>query len=310
MREGGIVGVMAERYLSDRVASYDLHLHTCWSYDGASEVEAVFAQAQAAGVGTIAITDHHNMDAYGEVVEVAQRYPGVRVIAGAELTVTTRTTGGAVDLLCYGLPVEPTGKLAEVLAGYRAWQQRAGAALSAGLVALGYAFDDETRLALLRSYRPGRTIDVQGATHVKNGVLRDYVLGQGWARDEAEYGRLMSEARRCGGRCPYPDVGPVVEAVHEAGGVVAIAHPMGYFKGADRTRMDALREECALDGIECAHTRVDPALGAEYEGYCAEHGLLCVAGSDGHDEAALKGMLGRHGGKEAWVEALMERVKG
>ena len=66
-----------------------------------------------------------------------------------------------------------------------------------------------------------------------------------------------------------------------------IAHPAGYFRQTDRRRMDALREECGLDGIECAHRSVPPELTAIYRQYCREHGLLSTAGSDCHEPEDL-----------------------
>ncbi|MEX0886656.1 MAG: PHP domain-containing protein [Phycisphaeraceae bacterium] len=293
--------------IADHVASYDLHLHTCFSYDGQAQAAEHFARARELGVGVIAITEHHNMDSLDEVRDAAARSPGVRAIPAAELTVTTSSFGN-VDLLCYGLPIAPRGKLEAVLHAYHDWQREAGAKLSAGLVALGCDFDDARRLELLKTYRPERAIARQGATHVKNGVLRDYVIERGWADDEGGYGELMRRAHEAVTPPPYPDPAMVADAVHDVGGVVAIAHPQRYFQGADRERMDALRIECGLDAIECAHPSVEPEYGAVYEAYCGEHGLLCVAGSDCHDTRAVERNFARHGGKAGWAEALLERL--
>ena len=44
------------RYL----ASYDLHLHSCWSYDAAVRPEEYFQMAREHHLRAFAITDHHN----------------------------------------------------------------------------------------------------------------------------------------------------------------------------------------------------------------------------------------------------------
>ena len=80
-------------------ACYDLHLHTCWSYDATAQAESYFRRARELGTRCLTITDHHVLDSLPEVVEVARAYPEIIAIPSAELTVTTSI--GSVDLLCY-----------------------------------------------------------------------------------------------------------------------------------------------------------------------------------------------------------------
>jgi predicted metal-dependent phosphoesterase TrpH len=293
-------------HLADRIANYDLHLHTCWSYDATTEVAVYFERAAALDVGCIAITDHHLMDAWPEVAEAAKRYPQVRAIPAAELTVTTRF--GGVDLLCYGLPTGDDATFAGLMTTYRRWQQEAGAAISTGMRALGYDFTDEARLALLRSYRPQRVIERQGSTHVKSGLLMRHCIERGYADDQPGYALLRQAAGRAQPVPPHPAAEYVAESVHACGGVIVIAHPQPYFHGDDRARMDALREQCQFDGIECAHPNVDPALTPIYEAYCREHGLVCTAGSDSHTAESAQTIFARHRGQAEWLEPLLERL--
>ena len=72
--------------MSEARALFDFHLHTCWSYDATCAVERYFADAAKLGVTHIAITDHHQMDAFPEVAAAAKKYPQVNCIPGAELT--------------------------------------------------------------------------------------------------------------------------------------------------------------------------------------------------------------------------------
>jgi predicted metal-dependent phosphoesterase TrpH len=296
------------KYFAEHVAPYDFHLHTCWSYDATAPVESYFCRARELGTRCIAITEHHQMDSLPEVLEIARRYPEIRIVAAAELSV--HTTIGGVDLLCYGLPTVPDKRLTTLLDEYHQWQRDAGAAISAGLQALGYDFTDERRLALLRTCRPERVIARQGATHVKSGLLHQHLVAQGYAAGLEECGKLLAAARERVAGPPYPAVERVVQTVHEVGGLIAIAHPQAYFNGADRQRMDMLREQCALDGIECAHPAVDPALTPMYEAYCREHDLFSVGGSDCHNEESVPQMFARHGGKAEWLEHFLARLEG
>lgn len=292
---------------SSQVAPYDFHLHTWWSYDATAEVETHFQQARALGLRCIAITEHHHFDSLPSVLETATRYPEVRAIASAELSVTTSL--GAIDLLCYGLPPEiDQSPLAPVVRRYHAWQREAGAAISEGMVRLGFPYPDETRLTLLRTYRPEEAIARQGVTHVNNNVQRRFFLEKGFIRRDEDYPALIAKVGKTVTAPPYPPVEEVVEAVHAAGGLVVIAHPHDYFGGVDPKRMERLCDECALDGVECAHPAVAPELTPAYREFCRKHGLVSLAGSDAHSAEDIERWMGRHGGDPAWLDEFLERL--
>lgn len=287
-------------------SKYDLHLHTCWSYDATAEPEEHFRRARVLGVRCLAITEHHHLDSLGEVLALAVDYPEIRVIPAAELTVTCSI--GAVDLLCYGFPVPLPEVLEPVIAAYHEWQREYGAAVSRGMVALGYDYGDDRRLELLQTYRAARTLAVQGTTHVQNGAQRNHFLAQGWIADADEYSSLLRRARESAPTPPYPSAELVVPAVKETGALIAIAHPPVYFQGADEGRMDTLRRELHLDGIECAHPGVPEDLTPTYRQYCVKHKLFSCAGSDAHSADDIEAKLSRHGGQEEWLGELLERL--
>lgn len=290
-----------------RQASYDLHLHTYWSYDATAEPESHFRRARELGLRCIAITEHHVLDSQEEVQAVAKRYPDVRLIPAAELTVSTSI--GAVDLLCYGFPAKQTAALEKLMATYHAWQQSRGEAVCRGMQAIGLDYTEAHRRELLKSYRPRKTLDVQGFTHVKNQIQRQYFLERGFVADPDDYRAVAIQAAKEAPLPRYPAVETVVPVVHEAGARVAIAHPFGYFQQDNEKRMDALREECALDGIECAHLSAPMEFTRKYRAYCARHGLFSCGGSDCHSDEDVQKLLGRHGGEEEWLDELLERLE-
>ncbi|NOZ20451.1 MAG: PHP domain-containing protein [Planctomycetes bacterium] len=291
--------------MSDPVprASFDLHLHTYWSYDATAPPETHFKAARKFDLRCIAITEHHVLDSLDEVMEIAQDYPDIRTIPAAELTVTTSL--GTFDLCCYGfLPDD----LRQVLDTYHKWQHACGEARTAGVNALGHDYTDAHRVKLLESYRPPKTIARQGHTHVRNGVLRQYFVERGFIEKEEDYGEFLSQARKKVPFPPYPDVEDVVPVVKAAGALVSIAHPYGYFGEYDESRMDAICRECQLDGIECAHKSVPPEFSARYREYCVQHGLFSTAGSDCHDEADIDLLFARHGGADEWLDGFLDRL--
>jgi predicted metal-dependent phosphoesterase TrpH len=287
-------------------SSYDLHLHTYWSYDATANPESHFRCARELGVKCITITDHHVLDGLEEVLEIAEGYPEVTTIPSAELTVTTSI--GAVDLVCFGFPREIPESMKPVLSAYHEWQRATGTAISKGLVALGHGFSDEDRLELLKSYRPAKAIRVQGSTHVKGEVIRRYCVEQGFIDNIDQHSELMKRAGRKVKFPPYPHASDVVPAVKEVGAHIAIAHPFGYFKECDLERMDALRKECSLDGIECAHPSVPAEYTGRYREYCEKHGLFSTGGSDCHSDEGLADVMAAHGGPNEWLDEFLDRV--
>ena len=161
-------------------------------------------------------------------------------------------------------------------------------------------------------------------------ALYDLHLHTGWSYDAtARMETYFMAARRNGVRClaitdhhlidgldemhavarAYPDV-RVIPAVKAASGLIVIAHPFNYFQKHDLTRMDALRDVCQLDGIECAHSTVPPKYGARYRVYCEQHGLFSTGGSDCHDESSIDQMFARHGGPAAWLDEFLAVIDG
>lgn len=295
--------------MPERYASFDFHLHTVWSYDACTPVERYFELARERGVKTLAITEHHTMDSFPEIQSIAPAFPEVAYVAGAELTVSSEL--GTFDMVCLGLPPSPTPELTEVFERYHRWQRIRGDETSDALTAAGFSYTREDRLALLRRYRPERTIEVQGITHVQNGVQQDYLI------KEKEYfpdARAFHEFLMGKAFTPYPAAETVLPAVKRSGALVFIAHPAGYFNIDDVRRMDALRELLGFDGIECAHDSVPPELTPFYRRYCVEHKLLSTAGTDSHSVAespyrfGAGHEFGRHIGEDRWRDEILERV--
>jgi predicted metal-dependent phosphoesterase TrpH len=294
-------------------ASYDLHLHTCWSYDAVAPVEYYFRRARELKLRYIAIAEHFTMDSLPEILEVAEKYPDVRFIPAAELTATNSL--GAMDMVCLGLPTKIPPYLAEVFDLFRQWQRDYSNATALAMEKLGKDYSLETRMRLLRSYRPEHVLKSQGLTNLQNGIRRKYFLEQGLIERDDQYGELQERLRELAEFPSYPTASEVLPAVRQAGGIVILAHPTHYFQRDNLTRMDTLREELALDGIECAHDMIPPELTPFYREYCVKHGLLSSAGSDSHADPAdnphgigVQHEMARHIGEDAWLEEILDRL--
>ena len=292
--------------LSENRTTYDLHIHSHWSYDATLSVAEIFEKASAYNLKTIAITDHHHLDSLTEINTISKQYPEINCIPSAEFTVTTSI--GSVDLLCYGFPKELDNDTKKIVDKYHLWQQETGMATVRGLQALGFKYTDDDWHNLLKSYRPQKVFPVQGYTHVMGRVEREYFLKNGFIQEEKERGELYEKMNEKIKRPLYPRVEEVIPTLKQAGALVVIAHPFGYFNKNDLKRMDRLKAECDLDGIECAHPSIPPEFTPFYREYCKRNNLLSTAGTDCHISTLLEARFGRHIGSEDWCKELLEKL--
>ncbi len=76
-----------------RLIDVDLHMHTDHSYDCATPVEVLLAEAKSRGLGAIAVTDHNEISG---ALEAAGKAHGLKVIVGEE--VKTASQGEVIGL--------------------------------------------------------------------------------------------------------------------------------------------------------------------------------------------------------------------
>jgi predicted metal-dependent phosphoesterase TrpH/glycosyltransferase involved in cell wall biosynthesis len=86
-------GRLRARLASRRMIDVDLHMHTDHSYDCATPVEVLLAEARARGLGAIAVTDHNEISG---AHAARDRADGIAVIVGEE--VKTADQGEVIGL--------------------------------------------------------------------------------------------------------------------------------------------------------------------------------------------------------------------
>jgi hypothetical protein len=84
---------MRGRLRSRPLIDVDLHMHTDHSYDCATPVEVLLAEARARGLGAIAVTDHNEISG---ALEARAKANGIKVIVGEE--VKTKEQGEVIGL--------------------------------------------------------------------------------------------------------------------------------------------------------------------------------------------------------------------
>lgn len=83
----------ARRIKGRDLIDVDLHMHTDHSYDCATPVEVLLAEAKSRGLGAIAVTDHNEISG---ALEAREKASGIKVIVGEE--VKTKDQGEVIGL--------------------------------------------------------------------------------------------------------------------------------------------------------------------------------------------------------------------
>ncbi|SRR6266545_8019345 len=242
----------------------DLHAHTLAS-DGSDTPPELVRAAAAAGIRTLAVTDHDTVEGVRAALAAAGGI-GVEVLPGCEIT--GEVGGRVVHLLAYGEGLLAPDAVERVVAVRRDREQRnlrIGAELEA-LTGVGYA--DALELA-------GRS--ALSRAHFARALVR-----HGTVADVAEaFDRYLSNGRPAYVPAPSLPVEEVVALVHRAGGVVALAHP-GRLAPDEQERVVDGAIAAGVDGLEVWHSQHDDVTRRRLEATASRHGLLATGGSDYH----------------------------
>ncbi len=253
----------------------DLHTHSTAS-DGTLTPTGLVERAAAAGVETLALTDHDTVAGIAEARAAAEPL-GLQLIAGAEVSVTWG--GRTVHLL--GLDLDPRcATLLEGLAGlqeYRVWRAEE---IARRLHKAGYP----GCLEGARRYAAGTLI---GRTH----FARYLVERRAAASVQDVFKRFLVTGKPGHVQGEWTTLERAVGWILAAGGIAVIAHPARYaFTRAKMCRLLGELVECGGRGLEVvsgSHSRDDYVTFARH---AAEQGLLASAGSD------------YHGPEQPWIE--------
>lgn len=228
------------------------------------------ARAAAAGVTTLAVTDHDTMAGVPEAIAAGARL-GVRVVPGIEISV--KAPAGSMHLLGYftqPLP-EPLGGELEALRARREGRARR---IVARLAEAGVPVRFEDVAA-----RAGGPI---GRPHLADALVAAGHVGE---RQEA-FDRYLAD----GGPCwvPHEGLSPerAVALVAASGGAPVLAHPATLGLGA--RHLDAFVQRLAavgLRGIEVHRPEHSPEQHEAYGRLARRHRLVPAGGSDFHGRA-------------------------
>jgi predicted metal-dependent phosphoesterase TrpH len=233
----------------------DLHVHTTNS-DGSLTLETLPDAAEAAGVSTVAVTDHDRL--HPDLPTPVATVGGVTVVHGIELRVAT--ADGRIDLLGYG--ARRTPELASLTERLQADRLERGATIIDRVEErLGTDLPIEAREGI-------------GRPHIAEAIAT--ATGYSYA---AAFEELIGEGCPCYVPRDVPTFEAGVAALEGACSLVGLAHPYRY------DDPESALEHCsALDAVERFYPYgrdVDPrAVDRAIERY----DLVATGGSDAHGD--------------------------
>lgn len=262
----------------------DFHTHTRGS-DGLGTARDLYEAARDLGLDAVAVTDHDSLSearwCFGfrhHQTQVGD--PGPVMVAGVEVSSLIRRGDAAPDVVhILGLGIDPFED-----------------ELSALCEELGHARrrELERRLDHARSRNLALVPEAEGrvlahAFWGKQEMARELVLAQRFETvDEAYHALWDGYVTPTDDGCPV-EARRAVEAIHGAGGIAVLAHPLRNEVTRGRVsmagaieRMDELRD-LGLDGVECYYSSFTLEECETLEACARERGMLVSAGSDHHD---------------------------
>jgi 3',5'-nucleoside bisphosphate phosphatase len=258
-----------------RAARSDLHTHTTAS-DGTLTPAELVRRALEGGLEVLAVTDHDTVAGVAPAIEAAAG-TGLRVLPGVELSALY--SGGGLHLLGYGFDPAAGGMDVRLRALTMGREERARAILRL-LAEVGAPLSWD-RVAVLARGAVGRP-------HIARALV-----AAGYARDVSDaFARFIGEGRPAYLPSGRLSVAEAISLVREAGGEVALAHPLLPARPLDLARLLPELRDAGLTGIEVYHSEHDAATTARLRRLADSQGLWWTGGSDFHGPSKPDAQLG------------------
>ena len=266
----------------------DLHTHTTCS-DGTDSPFALVKKALAAGITTLAITDHDSTAGWDEAVSAIQ--PQIELVLGAEVSCLT-SDGISVHMLGLLFNGEDS-EIQQMLADSRDTRlprmRKMVELLSAD--GINISLDD-----VYRATPEGATV---GRPHLADALVANGVVA---SRDEA-FLDLLNNGSKYYVTHAAPTPEDAIRTIRRAGGVAVIAHPFASRRGQTITAATfADLVTAGMNGIEVHHRDQNAQEQETLTAIADELNLVITGSSDYHGTGKLNGLAENTTNQAQWEQ--------
>jgi len=251
----------------------DLHTHSNYS-DGTDSPAELINKALAAGVTTIALTDHDSIAGISEAQSALRS--GISLVPGAEISCQTED-GISVHML--GLLFDLSNS--ELLATMENTRENRHGRMQRIIERINEAGIEISMQDVLAELSEGATL---GRPHLADALVKKGVVK---SRDEA-FAEMLHNKSKYYVAHYSPKPVDAIRLIKEAGGVAVIAHPMASHRGRTisiETFGDLIN--AGLDGIEVDHRDHSPDEKSALIKLATENNLVMTGASDYHGNGKL-----------------------
>ncbi len=257
----------------------DLHNHSTAS-DGQFSPRQVVEKAQANGVEIYALTDHDTVDGVAEAKQTAEEL-GIQFASGIEISADHAL--GGVHILGYFVNHHDEDFLSW-LRQLKRWREERNVKILDNLRGQGIPVTEEDIVEQIGSMD---RLESMGRPHMarillKHGAVKDF--NTAFDRFLGKNGSAYVDKKR---------VSPqeAVDQLHQAGGVVVLAHPFVPQK-RDLPKVEAIVRElidAGIDGLEAYHAEHTREQVEQCLKWAQANGLIVTGGSDYHGPDVTQG---------------------
>ena len=247
----------------------DLHMHSIYS-DGTYTPAQLVAYAKKKGLSAIALTDHDTIDGLDETRNQSEIL-NMRFINGVEINSFYILNNRRINIHVLGYAFDAK-QMEPYMVKLKTLRYEHNEAIMEALYAIGieisYAdMDMQSEKNIVTRLNFAKALVKKGYAETVNEALEKYLHRGGAAF--VEYNNF--------------DFSVVAKMIHDAGGIVSLAHPAEY--GLNDTEIEnliiSLKRE-GLEAIECIHPSQDAQYSFKMMQLAKTNGLKLTGGSDFH----------------------------
>ncbi len=272
----------------------DLHTHSTES-DGTFCPEELIAEAKAAGLSAIALTDHDTVSGIPAARAKANAL-GIEFVPGVELSTTYREK----EVHVVGLFIDENNPtLCSKLAEFRRCRDERNEKMVAALQREGFSITMEELMA-----------ENPDCVVTRANIAR-FLVNHGELDNLSEaFHKYIGDGCKCYvGRFKVSPM-EAIGLIKEAGGLAILAHPILYhLRATELKELIGTLKDSGLDGIEALYSTYTPGDEQQIKRYAQKFDLLLSGGSDFHGQNKPHIQLGSGTGHLHVPYSILEAMK-